>query len=29
VNKKMIRMEGIAADLILLIEKLKSEGSLW
>lgn len=28
VNKKMIRMEGIAADLILLIEKLKSEGSL-
>jgi hypothetical protein len=25
----MIRMEGIAADLILLIEKLKSEGSLW
>ena len=27
VNKKMIKMEGIAADLILLIEKLKSEAN--
>ena len=26
VNKKMIQMEGFGADLILLIEKLKTEG---
>jgi hypothetical protein len=25
----MIQMEGLAADLILLIEKLKTEGSVW
>jgi hypothetical protein len=29
VNKKMIQMEGFGADLILLIEKLKSEGQAW
>ena len=29
VNKKMIQMEGFGADLILLIEKLKTEGQSW